>query len=132
MTGYRSSHFRHDCRTRGCYVQQLPSWDDLIPCFPRGIRPTDVDGMVEMNGHFLFMEEKSAGKSVDHGQHLALKRLAARSNVTVAFFRPGKTCDLQVLILGDGEPRGWEPFTRDEFRTWLRQWAVRAELPDTA
>ncbi len=128
MTGYISSFFRHDCGTRGCYVRQLPSWDDLIECFPRNIRPTDVDGMVEINDHFLFLEEKGACKSLDRGQRKALQKLASRPRVTVVFFRPTDLSDLELLVMDGSPPRGWEPYTRDEFRQWLRDWALKADV----
>src|SRR5690625_3231713 len=83
MTGYRSKFFRHDCRTRGCYVSLLPSWDDIIEALPRKIRPTDIDGMIECNGHFLFIEEKSAGKSLEHGQRVAMANIANQPNTRV-------------------------------------------------
>lgn len=130
MTGYRSSFFRHSCRSAGCYVDSLPCWDDLIECFPRKIRPTDVDGFVEINGQFLFLEEKQAGAGPDEGQRIALRRLASLPGVTVAFFRPGKASDYEVLIF-DGEPaQGWRPCSKHQFFAWLRRWAQRAdEMP---
>lgn len=131
MTGYRSSFFRHDCSKRGCYVDQLPSWNDLIEAFPRGIRPTDVDGMVEINGHVLFMEEKSEGKSLEPGQKYALDALASRPGITVLCMRPHLD-GMEVLILGMGEPKGWQHVTRQQLIDWLRWWATRADRNDTA
>lgn len=125
MSGYRSKFFRHHCPQHGCYVQQLPSWDDLIECFPRGIRPTDIDGMVEINDHFLFLEEKCAGKGPDEGQRRALQRLASRSGVMVVFFRPGRASDLEVLTFP--APSGWEPMTRADFHARITTWALTAD-----
>lgn len=131
MTGYRSKFFRHNCDDRqACYVESLPLWDDLIECFPRNIRPTDIDGMVEINNHFLFLEEKSAGKHIEEGQRRALQNLAARQDVTVILFRPGAKSDLEVLMFP--EPNGWEPRSRDEFKTWLRDWAASVDVPAVA
>lgn len=125
MTGYNSKFFRHDCRDKGCYVGQLPPWDDLIECFPRAIRPTDVDGLVEVNEHFLFLEEKSAGKSLDEGQRLALARLARLPRVTVVVFRPGAASELEALFFPN--PDGFKPMTRDGFKEWLRGWVTASE-----
>lgn len=128
MTGYRSRFFRHTCQGQGCYVAQLPSWDDLIECFPRNIRPTDIDGLVEINGHFLFLEEKRAGASPDEGQRRALVELSKRERTTVVFMRPGVVADLDVLVLVGGKGTGWIPYSREEFRTWLVAWAARADM----
>lgn len=128
MTGYRSKFFRHDCACHGCYVQQLPSWDDLIEAFPRRIRPTDIDGMVEVNGSILVLEEKCAGKGPDEGQRRALKVLAGFPGITVAFFRPtadGQNDPLEVLTFPN--PDGWRTVTRAQFKHWLAWWVRTAE-----
>lgn len=128
MTGYRCKHFRYDCQQRGCYIDLLPSWDDLIEVFPRHIRPTDVDGMVEINGHILILEEKTQGKPLDNGQRRALKALTERPHTTVVVFRPGSVSDLEVLILANGAtPEGYQRVSRDWFRGWLRAWARAAD-----
>jgi len=125
VTGYRSRHFRYDCERRGCYVQSLPSWDDLIDeCFPRGIRPTDVDGLVEINGHILVLEEKGEGVFLEEGQRKALASLATREDVTVIYMRP-KGNQLGVLELGSG--KDWQYVTRAQFKDWLRWWCSNAE-----
>ncbi len=127
VTGYRSSFFRHSCSKAGCYIDQLPCWDELIECFPRKIRPTDVDGFVEMNGQFLFLEEKQAGAGPDEGQRRALKFLATLPGVTVAFFRPGQSSDYEVLIFDGTPPDGWLPFSEVHWFAWLRRWAIHAD-----
>lgn len=131
MTGYRSSHFRHSCDRDGCYVEQLPLWDDLIDCFPRGIRPTDIDGMVEINGQFLFLEEKRAGAGPDEGQRRALLKLARFESITVVIFRP-RSCDddLDVLVFGQGPPQGYQRWPRTRFHAWIESWTIAAECPD--
>lgn len=129
MTGYRSAFFRHDCVRRGCYITQLPAWDDLISCFPRRIRPTDVDGFVEINGHFLFLEEKREGVALsDEGQRRALSKLAKHDRVTVLFFRP-KGERVEVLVLGQGPAKGWQEVSREQLKNWLRWWAATADDP---
>lgn len=127
MTGYRSTFFRHKCASSGCYVDSLPCWDDLIECFPRKIRPTDVDGFVEINGNFLFLEEKQKGAGPDEGQRRAMKLLASLPGVTVAFFRPGNASDFEVLIFDGTQPQGWRPCTKGQWFAWLRRWAHRAD-----
>lgn len=128
VTGYRSAAMRHDCGVDGCYQERLPSWDWMQGCFPRGIRPTDVDGMVEINGRVLFIEQKGCGAPLPNGQRLAMKALSEKDGVTVLFMRA--TADVAVLdcLVFDGTPpQGWQPFTLDGLRHWLGAWADAAD-----
>lgn len=130
VTGYRSKYFRHTCMD-GCYYEQLPDWSDLIDeCFPRRIRPTDIDGMVEINGHFLFLEEKRCGVGPDEGQRRALRKLSRRKGITTVFFRPalpGDADKLQVLIFDQCDPEGWQDRTRGWLKEWLADWCASAD-----
>jgi hypothetical protein len=127
VTGYRSQHFRYDCSTGGCYVANLPSWDDMLACFPRGIRPTDVDGMVEINGHVLILEEKQAGVALQHGQGQAFRTLA-RMGATVMVFRPRPDGRVDLLTMTpQSGPDGWQPVGRDEFHARVRGWVTAAD-----
>lgn len=127
MTGYRSRHFRHKCAGDGCYVKQLPDWEDIIQRFPRNIRPTDIDGMVEINGHFLFLEEKSAGAPIESGQRMALKSLSRNPNTTVLVFRPAGKRDLEAMVIKDGSTDGFRPCSRTQFLHWIERWATHAD-----
>lgn len=128
MTGYRSKLFRHSCEGgKKCYYAALPEWDDIVDCFPRKIHPTDIDGMVEMNGQFLFLEEKGCGVSLDTGQRLALKRLSTNPNTTVVVFRPGGSKDMQVMIFRAGESTGFRDCSRAQFLHWVQRWARDAD-----
>lgn len=57
--------------------------------FPRGISFTDIDAMVEINHHHLFLEHKeyhpSQGEptALPTGQRIALERLAAKERNTI-------------------------------------------------
>jgi hypothetical protein len=66
-------------------MPQVYGW--LKGAFPRGILPTDIDGEVEINGHFLRMEFKheSAMRNgrIPKGQHAALKSLVNTKKFTV-------------------------------------------------
>jgi hypothetical protein len=131
VTGYRSRFFRHSCAVDGCYYDSLPCWDDLIDCLPRpAMRPTDVDGLLEINGRVLFLEEKRRGVSLEVGQRRALQRLAQAPDTTVVCFRPGRTTDLDVLKFDQANPAGtsWQPTTRAQFLARLRAWAQTADI----
>jgi hypothetical protein len=112
---------------KGCYIEQLPNWDDIIAVLPRGIRPTDIDGGWEMNGHFIFIEEKSAGKSLENGQRRFLMGLSRQPNTTIAVIRPiiGEPIGMQVLWMP--EPNGFQNTTRQEFLDAVRDWGTYAD-----
>jgi hypothetical protein len=124
LPGYMSSAYRYDCQSSGCYMTSLPSWERFNECFMRGIQPTDVDGLVEINGHFLFLEEKGAGVPMTQGQRQALRRLADLPSVTVIVFRPLGD-DLEVMVMPD--PAVWQPFTTDAFYELISTWALVAD-----
>jgi len=128
--GYWSHFLRHDCGGQGCYLEQQTDWLDIINQFPRGIRPTDIDGMVEINSHFLFLEEKGQGKSLDTGQRLAFKRLSCNPNTTVLVFRPGTTADVEAMVWENGETVGFKPCTRRQFLRWIQRWAIHADAEE--
>lgn len=134
MTGYRSQRLNHQCGRKGCYIERLPWWDDLIECFPRKIHPTDIDGLVEINGRFLFLEEKSAGRTMDNGQRVALHKMCELDQFAAVIFRPGAKSDMECLIydtrtlLPGWEPDdGFKPHSREQFRQWLCAWAAWAD-----
>jgi hypothetical protein len=52
---------RWDCRN-GCFNELMrPKIEAFAECFPRNIGMMDIDGTVELNGHFLFLEFKTSG-----------------------------------------------------------------------
>ena len=56
----------------------VTDWGEILAGanLPRGIRPSDIDGVLEVNGHFLFMEKKGPLESEAMGQRLMLEALA--------------------------------------------------------
>lgn len=130
MTGFRTGAFRWLCSRDGCYNDNLPSWDWMMGAFPRSIRPTDIDGMVEVNGRFLFIEQKRAGAQIPHGQSLALKRLTAASPlVTVLILWETDDDDkLKCMAIQDGCEGTLTVMTKLEIArrmgTWARQEAA--------
>jgi hypothetical protein len=62
--------------------QGLVRFDFLAGALPGRAAPTDIDLMLEHNGHFLFLEGKRPGQSMPNGQRLALERLLALSTPT--------------------------------------------------
>jgi len=102
-------------------------WEFLRGCFDYGIMPTDIDGCIERNGHYLFFEEKHPGIDLGRGQQRLLHDLNVNRDATI------------FIIWGDTEipyveeMSIWRPFSngkrRDPFpvnieilKTKCRQW----------
>jgi len=78
---------RHICEHDGCFVKVLtPDWGFLDNSFSGKIRVGDIDGVVEANGHGLFLEWKSAGASIPLGQEIMFKNLSRSTNNRIIFF----------------------------------------------
>jgi hypothetical protein len=102
-------------------------------CFPRGIMPTDLDGVVEINGHVLFIEQKGRGGSIHGGQARLLRVLERFPDAAVWLIRETTKPNVLEAIYRDGDtaPSGWWPYTLSQLRTWLTTWsaAAMADLP---
>ena len=70
------------------------NWDFLNFVFPRRITPTDIDGNVEINGHFLRFETKSPHIDTNlrdqAGQRLSIYRDVIMSSGRVIYLMIGK------------------------------------------
>lgn len=135
MAGYRSSRFRHDCTRWGCLIDKMPSWDFMEGCFPRDIMPSDVDGLVEVDGRFLLIEQKGYGVSLTAAQSRAHKRLVAAAPpgiITVLYLRETRDenyFDCLVFPVTEGT-QGFERRSIPEVQQWLRAWSAGTP-PDT-
>jgi len=107
------------------YAKTLWNYAFTNAYFPRGIRATDIDFMVEINGHFLFGEFQKPNKQASKGQRLALERLAQKTFVTV--FR---VIGYPPAAVGEwsatGEKRAGGTGT-ESFLTFLHEWAAVAD-----
>lgn len=128
---YRSDDLRHDdCMHKGCKLKRDPDLEWIRKCFPRSIMPSDVDGMVEINGQFLFIEHKGPGDSFEgsEGQRRALKRLGQQPNVTVLVLRERTDGGFDQLVFEPGqESEGFQVRTRAQVVAWIQDWAFLAD-----
>jgi hypothetical protein len=107
------------------FVDAPWDWACLRGCFPRGISPTDIDGLVEIKGRFLLIEAKGRGKAVGDGQRYTFNRLAGLPQWTVLVVRgdPGRPVDVAVW------PRQPFPADLERFRAVVKDWADWADVP---
>lgn len=118
---------RWNCENRGCYRDSLPDWGVFDDCFPRGIKVSDVDGIVEIGGAFLMIEWKGGrGVSLPEGQRRMLRRFADQDN-TVVCLRGGLD-DMQWLVFPTAigpTPDGWCDVRLEEVHQWIHRWVVQ-------
>lgn len=129
---YDPTEMRHKCAERGCFIEAQPDWSWIKESFTRGVRPTDVDAFVEVDGSFLFIEGKGAGAPIPNGQRIALKRLAQQDYITVVVLRysPGDA-EAEWMVWGDCRylARPTDGFTKvslQHVQAWMRHWYERA------
>lgn len=124
-------------RDRGLYLRNAPDWGALEGCFGGRVSPTDVDGMVEINGCVLFLEAKASDATVKRGQEIAFAALASRPRTAVVVIyhtsaSPLVPVALQVWTAKGPRPR--ESCTLEALRQRVTAWAkaARANKPEAA
>lgn len=74
---------RWDCRTQGCFnLKKRPKIERFADCLPGRIAFTDVDGVIELCGNFLYLEWKSH-QDLGGGQRILFERLTALCTASV-------------------------------------------------
>lgn len=67
--------------------QGVERFDVLAGLLPRGVRPSDIDQVLENDGAFLFIEFKRPDQTIPTGQRILMKRLATLPNCEVLLVR---------------------------------------------
>lgn|GEM_PF-2197537 len=120
---------QHQCARNGCYKDKLPDWAILEGCFPRGIRPSDVDGIIEMSGHILMLEWKPANATLSTGQRLLFLNMTRSSPLTQAIVIYGDIGIPHEIELYQGGVRKFRQACDLEFLRWFcRQWGQFADV----
>ena len=126
---------RWDCASDGCYNKTLrPRIEEFAGCFPGKISMSDVDGVVEIGGRFLFLEWKSKGGAVQGGQRIMFERLTAlspRVTVIVVAGHPREMLVEWVQVFEQGRSREPEPCDFAGLHRRIEAWAQRANLART-
>lgn len=116
-----------------CYIEQvLPNWAVFNECFPgTNIRMSDIDGVVEHNGYFLFFEVKQNTKTIQYGQQLLFERLtrgAPHISVILLYAQNvSKNMDIQeYAVFQNGEmTKDWTPTTTEKMQNHVKDWFLR-------
>ena len=120
---------RWDCRPErdGCYRRLgQPDLTLLDECFPGRIAMTDVDGLVEIGGRFLFIEWKRRG-DVPAGQRIMFERLTKHPEFTVLVILgdPASMTVERYDVFRNGRRRGWRDCDMRGLKRHIRAWAER-------
>lgn len=86
-------------RDRTHVAQRLWDWEFINQAFTGGIRPSDIDGIVEKNGKFLVLEGKPLGGSIPTGQRITLEQLSrvGAFTVLVLYGEPGHPQKMKII-----------------------------------
>lgn len=119
---------RHQCSLNGCYKERLPDWGILDGCFPRGIRPSDVDGIVELNEHVLMLEWKPKLGSLTRGQLFMFQNMTRGSpKVQVLVIYGDKDTPAEIELYQNGTARFRQACDVEFLRWFCQQWGLFAE-----
>ena len=117
-------------RTRTVAIGKVgqPDLTVLDECFPGRIAMTDVDGLVEIKGQFLFIEWKRGG-DVPTGQRIMFERLTRHPEFTILVIlgrSPGPwRWSATTCSRADGARAGRD-CDLSELKNHVRAWADRA------
>lgn len=122
---------RWDCRKSGCYNAKLrPKIEVFADCFPRRIAMSDIDGTIELNGFFLFVEWKSADpRPLPVGQRLYFERLTKLSHRITVIHVAGnaETMDVsRIQVIRKGIVGDWEETNLEGLRERMKAWSKKA------
>ena len=92
-------------------------------CFPRGCTFSDIDGVIELGGAFLFLEVKRTGQGISTGQARLLRALADHHTVVIKWInRAGEVT--HAIVVEDGVPMYPVPATETGLAEYFTAWAL--------
>jgi len=125
---------RWNCGENGCFRNLCPKLGVFDECFPGRIGMSDVDGVVEIAGCFLFMEWKSPGGAVTTGQRIMFEQLTGlspRVTVIVVCGEPETMTVDTVQVFQNGKAGPVAPATLEGLRERIRAWAAAVKMRRT-
>jgi hypothetical protein len=100
-------------------------------CFPGRIGMSDVDGVVEQSGRFLFLEWKSHGASLTTGQRIMFEQLTSLSPdpLKVVVMVIGGDPELMTVetlqVFHSGKSQSVASIDLDGLKERIRKWSER-------
>lgn len=110
------------------YLNGVWDWAILDGCFGETrIKPTDIDGLVERNGHFLMLECKAPGVPVKQGQMIMLSRAVETGFFTVMTVWGHQNQPEKLQVIGSIGNITIEPCDMETFRKYVSTWFFYAD-----
>lgn len=127
----------HNCETGGCWNKQYrPNIEYFYHALPRKLTMSDIDGVAEVNGSFLFLEWKSHLGPLPTGQRILAERLTNLSqkiHYVVIQHEPGNPMAIEnVMVVHRGRFGGWQPSTILDLNDRIAAWAKRVDIRPVA
>lgn len=111
------------------YTEALWDWGFLNSCFGgTKIRVSDVDGVVERKGKFLFIEAKRPNASIPGGQQRLFRALAKSGcSIFLIWGDQNKPERLSVWYPGRDNPEKPKPANQEAVADMVRRWFKYAD-----
>lgn len=126
-----------DCHGQGCWKHHAsPKIEIFCNCFPRKINFTDIDGFVEIAGHFCILEWKTNSGKMGMGQKLCFKRFTERPPGyegywgNIVFVVHGNPITMEVkgfLTYWEGNQYQYPQSNLEELKSRIAAWAQWCE-----
>jgi len=120
-----------DCEKQGCWNAACrPPVHFFSDCFPRKISMSDIDGTVELEHHFLFLEWKSHMGELPLGQRLYFERLTTlHTNIVCIIVHAAHSPnDVEhIRVMHNGKLSDWESCDLEGLRERISRWAIKAQ-----
>jgi hypothetical protein len=121
---------RWDCERQGCFNKlKRPKIEVFAGCFPGRINFGDVDGVVEINGHFLYLEWKPSTTALPTGQRILIEK-RTRDGVSTYLIVAGNAETMEVekyAVAWKGKIGEWEDATLDDVKERIKSWTAMAQ-----
>jgi hypothetical protein len=120
---------RWNCDTNGCFNKlRRPKIEVFAECFPGKSNFGDVDGLVEVNGHFCLLEWKGTGGQVHTGQRISFERfVACPGNVVFVVNGNAETMTVSSYDVFWKNQRQHHPGSLDDVKKRMKSWAAHAQ-----
>lgn len=129
MTPRGFNPLRWNCQERGCFnIKKRPKIELFADCFPGAIGMGDVDGIVELNSHFLLLEWKEA-LPVRAGQRIMYQNMTRDRNfhVFVVIGNPESMQVSQYAIFNRGKMSPFVASDLEALKARVRDWVKFAQ-----
>lgn len=123
---------RWDCERRGCWkVKCSPNIEYFAHALPRKLAFSDLDGIAEVNGHFLILEWKSHGGDIPTGQRILFERLTKlhrNISVVVVDGNPETMETRQVKYVHQGVFSEWRACDLEGLFERIQSWSTKVDI----